>query len=133
MPSDVLNRYPNSNNREHTIHVMKYIFPRQFGLHNVFTFTVDPKETVQPFKDYTLREQEITQRERQAMQKRDASAPNSVAVNQWLPRRLRGKTLDLVRKLQNLHSRCSYHELLQYYCPVKVSIRMLSLLIDATY
>ncbi|KGM85836.1 telomerase reverse transcriptase [Paracoccidioides brasiliensis Pb18] len=33
----VLNRYPESTNRSHTVHIMKYIFPRQFDLHNVFT------------------------------------------------------------------------------------------------
>ena len=51
---DVLNRYHDFNNPTQTVHVMKYIFPRQFGLHNVFTSPVDLRETVQPFKDYTL-------------------------------------------------------------------------------
>ncbi|PCH03091.1 Reverse transcriptase [Penicillium occitanis (nom. inval.)] len=55
----VLNRFPDSSNLADTVHVMKYIFPRQFGLHNVFTSVVDSRETVQPFKDYTLREEEI--------------------------------------------------------------------------
>jgi len=107
---------------------MKYIFPRQFGLHNVFTSTVDPKETVQAFKDYTLREQEIGQCERRIMQKRDASAKDPESAKRWLPKRLRGETLDLVKKLQILQTRCSYHELLKHYCPVKVSFHMISLL-----
>ncbi|KAF5623318.1 telomerase reverse transcriptase [Fusarium sp. NRRL 52700] len=62
----VLNRYKNapmSNDleiqRQGTIKVMMYIFPRQFGLHNVFTSQVDPTITSQKFQDYTLREEEI--------------------------------------------------------------------------
>ena len=93
---------------------MKYLFPRQFGLHNVFTCTVDPKESVQPLKDYTLREQEIAQLDRQSLQK-------GAAAKQRIPKRLRGEALDLVRKLQRLHSRCSYRDLLKHYCPSRVS------------
>lgn len=95
---------------------MKYLFPRQFGMHNVFTCTVDPKESIQPFKDYTLREQEIAQSERSNTQKRSAGT-SSTAVKQRVPKRLRGEALDLVRKMQRLHSRCSYHDLLKHYCP----------------
>lgn len=91
---------------------MKYIFPRQFRLHNVFNSTVDPNETVQPFRDYTLREHEIAQSKR-------CAGPQS--SEQHVPKRLRGATFDLVRKLQKNHSRCSYHQLLKHYCPWKVS------------
>ena len=115
--TDVLNRYPNYENKAHTIHVMKYFFPKQFGLHNVFTSTVDPKETTQPFKDYTLREQEISQFERRAMHKVTSGIIAPDAVEQRLPKRLRGKTFELVRDLQKFHSRCSYYELFKYYCP----------------
>ena len=89
-------------------------------MHNVFTCTVDSKESIQPFKDYTLREQEIAQLERQKLQKGSAEA-SSIAVRHRVPKRLRGEALDLVRKLQRLHSRCSYHDLLKHYCPAKVS------------
>ncbi|KAI2147442.1 Telomerase reverse transcriptase [Ophidiomyces ophidiicola] len=99
----VLNRYRDCTNPRHTLHVMKYIFPRQFGLHNVFTSAVDPKTTVQPFKDYTLREDEIAAQQN----------PNK------LPKRLRGLPLRLVQKLQKRHQRCSYVELLKYYCPIQ--------------
>lgn len=88
---------------------MMYIFPRQFGLHNVFTKNVDPRQTVQPFKDYTLREDEIKD-------KFAVKAPK-------IPRRLRGKTIDLVRKLQVLHSGCAYKKLLEHYCPVSMIFR----------
>ena len=99
---------------------MKYLFPSQFGMHNVFTCTVDSKESTQPFKDYTLREQEIAQLESQAIRKGNAGT-SSVAIKQRVPKRLRGEALDLVRKLQKLHSRCSYYHLLKHYCPLKVS------------
>ncbi|KAF3912145.1 hypothetical protein ABW21_db0205925 [Orbilia brochopaga] len=55
----VLNRCSNPNKRNHRVHVLKYIFPRAFGLHNVFTSTVDRRDTAQKFKDYILREEEI--------------------------------------------------------------------------
>ena len=113
MSSDVFNRYPDPHNPLHTSHIMKYIFPRQFCLHNVFTSTIDPKETVQPFKDYTLREYEITRNPRGII----PSNPSSVRSH--LPRRLRGGVFDLVSKLQKRHSQCAYYELLKRYCPLQ--------------
>lgn len=109
--TDVLNRFSDHANRAHTVHVMKYIFPRQFGLHNVFTSKTDYKETAQPFKDYTMREEEISQL---------SSARSKVGSSSLhAPKRLRGQAFELVRKLQKLHHRCSYTELLRHYCPVK--------------
>lgn len=89
---------------------MKYIFPRQFGLHNVFTSTTDSKETAQQFKDYTLREEEIARND----------VPRTIAdlSTSHLPKRLRGKPFKLLQRLQKLHIRCSYKQLLDYYCPV---------------
>ncbi|RPB11270.1 hypothetical protein P167DRAFT_230450 [Morchella conica CCBAS932] len=55
----VLNRYPDPSVNSHTVQILKYIFPRQFNLHNAFTSIVDRRETVQPLKDYTMREKEI--------------------------------------------------------------------------
>jgi telomerase reverse transcriptase len=81
------------------------MFPRQFGLHNPFTSDVDSRQTVQPFNDYTLREEEINRRYR---------AGNTPKV----PKRLRGLCVKLVQKLQIQHNRCSYKSLLEYYCPV---------------
>ncbi len=94
---------------------MKYIFPRQFGLHNAFTSEVDPNETVQPFKDYTLREEEIS---RKFLIKRATSGHVS---KPQVPKRLRGEPLELVQQLQRLHGRCSYTELLSHYCPGGIS------------
>ncbi|KAL1956097.1 hypothetical protein VTO42DRAFT_7616 [Malbranchea cinnamomea] len=115
----VLNRYPDSSNLDHTVHIMRYIFPRQFGLHNVFTSTVDRKETVQPFKDYTLREKEIAQvlsMKNLATGKTHNQNPNKI------PRRLRGQLVSLIQKLQKRHRACAYVELLRYYCPVNQDI-----------
>lgn len=117
---DVLNRYP-YHERQNTeiaeaddpdyrvepvpnsLHVLMYMFPRQFGLHNVFTSALDTRETVQPFKDYTVREDEI-----QARLKKEPRIK--------VPKRLRGEALRLVQKLQILHQRCPYDVLLKYYC-----------------
>ncbi|PGH29534.1 telomerase reverse transcriptase [[Emmonsia] crescens] len=109
----VLNRYPESTNRDHTLHIMKYIFPRQFGLHNVFTSCVNPKETVQPFKDYTLREEEI------ARCRSQRHLPSEIPEK--VPKRLRGDLVVLIQKLQKRHQRCPYAELLRYYCPIEVT------------
>jgi telomerase reverse transcriptase len=90
-------------------HTLMYLFPRQYGLHNVFTSEVNRQETVQPFQDYTLREQEI-----QALkQKRQGKEPS-------VPKRLKGNILVLVMQMQKLHLRCSYHALVKYYCPASV-------------
>lgn len=97
-----------------TVHVMMYIFPREFGLHNVFTSFVDHRETVQPLKDYTLREEEIASKYG-VMPKQDTG------IKVRVPRRLRGIALGLVRKLRVSHSRCSYNKLLNQYCPSAVS------------
>ncbi|KAF7928563.1 uncharacterized protein EAE98_005619 [Botrytis deweyae] len=116
----VLNRFPCQVNdgsgamlsrrrpEENITQILMYIFPRQFGLHNVFTSEVDNRETVQPFKDYTLREEEI-----------DSIYPDAKAIK--IPKRLRGTARDLVKKFQILHSRCSYNSLLEYYCPNRKS------------
>lgn len=102
---DVLHRERDHRN---SVHVMKYIFPRQFGLHNVFTSDIDPKDTAQPFKDYTLREQEI---------KRANSKSQRGASGSSLPKRLRGESHALITRLMINQARCPYSTLLEYYCP----------------
>lgn len=100
------------------MHILKYIFPRQFGLHNVFTFKTDYRDTSQPFKDYTLREQEITRDRLRKMSKKGQSGLGCCTIKDVIPKRLRGHAIDLVRRLRVLHHRCSYVELLRYYCPI---------------
>ncbi|KAI9697650.1 MAG: hypothetical protein M1836_004600 [Candelina mexicana] len=103
----------------HTVHIMKYMFPRQFDLHNVFTSRVDTRETVQPFKDYTLREQEIARSLNPSANIRQELTKKTIEPKVKVPRRLRGEVVRLVGKLQRLHSRCSYTELLKHYCRVQ--------------
>ncbi|KAL9607167.1 MAG: hypothetical protein Q9167_007891 [Letrouitia subvulpina] len=110
-----LNRFANPENAQQTQLIMMYIFPRQFKLHNVFTSVVDPQETVQPFKDYTLRENEIA--EKQRLQNSKSSTKGDSTEKLPVPRRLRGTATELVKKMQKLHARCSYSELLRHYCP----------------
>ncbi|KAL8651782.1 MAG: hypothetical protein Q9210_003066 [Variospora velana] len=74
---------------------------------------VDSKQTTQPFQDYTLRENEIV---RQA----GRSLPDASRSIDRLPKRLRGDLFGLVQKMQKLHARCAYYELLKHYCPLKL-------------
>lgn len=99
---------------------MKYIFPRQFGLHNVFTSKVDPRDTALPFKDYTLREKEIQQALLRQSSKRAMSRAKVDDMKSHIPKRLRGELVSLVNKLRKLNKKCSYTELLRHYCPVEV-------------
>lgn len=98
---DVLNRYPDPKDQVHAKHILKYIFPRQFGLHNVFTVPTDRRETTHSCKDYTDRESEIAGASRETEDK--------------VYRRL-GAILPLITKMQKLHQQCSYHGLINYYC-----------------
>lgn len=90
--------------------IMMYMFPRQFGLHNVFTSQVDFSKTSQKFQDYTLREEEIAP----AFQPK----PGQTGIQMpKMPKRLRGDLEQLIERLQTHHGRCSYIELLRHYCP----------------
>jgi hypothetical protein len=107
------------------VHILRYIFPRQFGLHNVFSSNVDSRETAMPFKDYTLREQEIHQSMCRALHEQSTDAEE---IRRWklrVPRRLRGVAITLVKKLRALNQQCSYFELLRHYCPVEVNSSIL--------
>lgn len=86
---------------------MKYMFPKEFGLHNVFTSINDPREAAQPLQEYTFREDEI-------QSKQETRSGGKV------PRRLRGIAIDLVWKLRRRHQTCPYAELLRHYCPREV-------------
>lgn len=90
-----------------TIHIIKHMFPRQFGLHNVFTSEVDKRHTSQPFLDYLYREEEIGSADKHP--------------KRWLPRRLRGAVLRLVQNIRRRHSRCSYTQLLRHYISLQTT------------
>lgn len=102
-----------AENAASTNRVLMYMFPRQFGLHNAFTSKVDFRETSQRFKDYTLREEEISLK----VGKSKDGSPNKVHV----PKRLRGMAIEMVRQMQKQHQRCSYSKLIEHYCPVRTA------------
>lgn len=106
---------------------MKYIFPRQFGLHNVFTSKVDTRETAQPLKDYTFREDEISRVEERKVSRHsrhfESGVEHGAKESVKIPKRLRGMTVELVKKLQIQNQRCPYKELLRHYCPQGVSTK----------
>ncbi|KAG9196339.1 telomerase reverse transcriptase [Alternaria panax] len=115
----VLNRFPDREDKQQTIHIMRYIFPRQFGLHNVFTSKVDPRETAMPFKDYTLREKDIHS---SMCRELGSKATNTQEITKWkqrIPKRLRGDSVELVERLRVRNHRCSYMDMLRYYSPVE--------------
>jgi telomerase reverse transcriptase len=116
----VLNRFPRRDDKSQTIHIMKYIFPRQYGLHNVFTSKIDPRETAMPLKDYTLREKEIHQSMCRDLGDKASNADEKAKWKLRVPKRLRGDVVVLVNKLRILNQRCSYTEMLRHYCPVEV-------------
>ena len=111
-----LNRFPDPRNTEHTLQLLHYVFPREFGLHNVFTSAVDRKETGQSFRDYTIRDGEIAQ-SNLSMPQKGRAGTSDTGPRPRTPKRLRGRVQKLVQKLQILHSRCPYHKLLEHYCP----------------
>ncbi|KAK0307142.1 Telomerase reverse transcriptase [Friedmanniomyces endolithicus] len=118
----VLNRLRKTDDDTETVQVMKYIFPRQFGLHNVFTSDVNPEETAMRFKDYTLREKEIAAVEQRAKRRKTTAGPLGLQSKRpHLPKRLRGAAFRLVQSIRRRHMRCPYHALLQHYCPRRVS------------
>ncbi|CAN9374203.1 unnamed protein product [Alternaria alternata] len=98
---------------------MRYIFPRQFGLHNVFTSKVDPRETAMPFMDYTLREKDIYSRMCRELGSEATNAEKIVKWKQRTPKRLRGDAVRLVEKLRVRNQRCSYMEMLRHYAPIE--------------
>ncbi|KAJ5358817.1 uncharacterized protein N7496_011230 [Penicillium cataractarum] len=116
----VLNRYKSLDLEAQTVHVTNYIFPRQFGLQNAFTSTANRNGNTQNF---VFRESEISQLIEKEQLRRPAPSDNQVhehneeAAHTKLPKRLRGQTFELVRKFRVRHSKCSYRQLLDHYCP----------------
>lgn len=86
---------------------MMYIFPHQFGLHDVFTSKVN---ATQRLEDYQSREEAMVTLIPEGEYSNGVAPPK-------LPRRLRGAARHLVRRLQILHNRCSYADILRHYCP----------------
>ncbi|KAM3414559.1 Telomerase reverse transcriptase [Cercospora zeina] len=112
-----LNRFSSFQDTGQTHHIMKYIFPLQFGLHNVFTSDVDSKDTAHAFKDYTIRDKEIVKMVHARKRKQPVGEDVRDSQLPALPKRLRGMAESLVARLRKRHSACSYSALLHYYCP----------------
>jgi hypothetical protein len=104
----------NHKNEGEARHILKYIFPHEFRLHNVFTHTTDRRETTHAFKDYTDREQEISLANRD----RDAKVYRRLAA-----------ALPLISKMQKLHKGCSYDALIKFYCDSR-NTEMASAIVD---
>lgn len=94
-----------------------YMFPRQFGLHNAFTSHVDRTKTAQKFQDYTLREEEISV-------KFPKTTDEDQRLSARVPKRLRGEVERLIQRMQTFHARCSYAQLLEHHCPVRIVFHM---------
>ncbi|KAJ5806303.1 uncharacterized protein N7503_003905 [Penicillium pulvis] len=99
----VFNRFRDLSSAAKTIHVMMYIFPRQFGLRNVFVPTGDQKEQFVSH-GHAFREDEIF----------DGDGCSKI------PKRLRGQAVELAHSFRARHARCSYEELLKHYCPTEL-------------
>jgi telomerase reverse transcriptase len=83
-------------------HLLKYIFPRQHELHNVFTCPRDRRITIYAFHDYEDREAEIKARGRMKT-----------------PKRLKSM-LTIAQEILEAHSKLDYRALLNKCCPSKV-------------
>ncbi|RDA96012.1 hypothetical protein CP533_5880, partial [Ophiocordyceps camponoti-saundersi (nom. inval.)] len=93
--------------------VMMHLFPRQFGLCNVFTPKANSAGKDQGRFDYATREAELA-----PLLRRDKVTDRIILPK--VPKRLRGVASHLVRQLQILHARCSYTRTLGHYCPTQL-------------
>lgn len=106
---------PVALSRSDALVLLKYIFPLQFGLHNVFTSSLPepgaPK-SANVLQDYTSRKEEIEMQKARGTQ----SGPGG-------GKRMKGstRTRELVEELWRRHGECDYWKLRAIYCPSKVS------------
>ncbi|KAJ6147666.1 Telomere reverse transcriptase [Penicillium chrysogenum] len=120
----VLNRFSSLDSMAQTVHVMKYIFPRQFGLLSVFTLNSNGRNIMDDSKRFMFRESEISHLEEEKRLQRPQPEIESADADHGVrsckvPKRLRGITIELVRKLRNRNAQCPYGELLRHYCPTE--------------
>ncbi|KAJ5391980.1 hypothetical protein N7509_007470 [Penicillium cosmopolitanum] len=120
--SHVLNRFSSLESTNETIHFMKYLFPRQFGLDNVLTVSAERNNNNQA-QSHEFRENEISKHDDHRFRRLSGPAQDRTPaitreqLSTKLPKRLRGQVLALAQKLRVRHARCSYGALLQHYCP----------------
>ncbi|KAN0060374.1 hypothetical protein ACQY0O_007703 [Thecaphora frezii] len=89
-------------------HILKYVFPRQFGLHNVFTTPKDARLTTQPLNDYTNRDAELRSLGRIRTPNRLRPVQKLIAI--------------MVRR----HDGLDYKQLLDRCCPSRLPRRRLT-------
>lgn len=109
--ADVFNRYCDAGHQA-TVHILKHVFPRQFGLHNVFTSQAESTQSARSSRDYTLREDEILGKPlKSALEKRRA-----LPICR-MPKRLRTGAVSLMTRTLKLHNQASYPALVHKHCP----------------
>ena len=113
----ILNKAPHTNKIFEGEDLLRYVFPRQFGLHNVFTSETDRRDTSQPFKDYADREQEVARSLYEWRAKRQKHIDTPADMRPPLPKRLRGSILQIAKRIAKRHERCAHTLLLEQYCP----------------
>ncbi|KAJ5902253.1 Telomere reverse transcriptase [Penicillium taxi] len=120
----VLNRFSSLDSTAEDMYVMKYIFPRQFGLQNVFVRKIDANYYTNPFTAPNFREEKISRQalKRRPVQSAEQSSANTEDPISKCPKRLRGKATELSKSLRVRHARCSYRALLEYYCPMEANV-----------
>ncbi|GAB7359408.1 hypothetical protein MBLNU230_g6057t1 [Neophaeotheca triangularis] len=112
----ILSRLREVASIEETVHLMKYVFPKQFGLHNVLTSAVDSRQSGHPLMDYTFREQEIARADFRTYGSLVAQSEEDARRRRKVPRRLRGDAVELVKTIRRRHGKCSYRAMLNHYC-----------------
>lgn len=93
-----MTRYAAPKSVEDVREVLAYIFPRQYGLHNVFTAQTDKKQTAMRVHDYTLRDIK--------------------SIKRRPPKRLGRLIGSITSRMLLLHRRCPYSLLLAHYAPL---------------
>lgn len=96
--SDILNQVQYSSHQQA---LLEHIFPRQFGLFNVFTSHDDPSKNTS----------RIAKTQDKLENGKKFKLPS-------IPKRLRGSPSALIMHLLKWHRKCSYSCLLEKHCPV---------------
>ncbi|KAJ5492091.1 Telomere reverse transcriptase [Penicillium expansum] len=99
----VLSRFSSLDSMAQTVHVMNMDDSKRFMF----------RES----EISRLEEEKRLQRPQPPIEFADADCGGERTIK--VPKRLRGITIELVRKLRNRNAQCSYKELLRYYCPTE--------------
>ena len=111
-----LNRNKDVEDEAQTACLLRYVFPRQFGLHNVFTSAVHWKDSAHSYKDYTIRDREINRTKIRWKARKATDSEEACSTEQPIPKRLRHGVAALVHSMRSRHAKCSYGSLFAHYC-----------------